>query len=260
MKPKTWAHPKFEMLQTTLGIPKVTAAGILEGLWYLAATFDDDVGRIGFSGSELVSWMGLKDLDGEKLVQALVKCRWLDKNSNDELIVHDWQDHKPNYLKNRIRQRKHRELSRDSHVTQHSCHVTVCDNNAPSASASVSASASERKRSTSASADVCAVPQGTSPTNSNSEYGFPIKGGRTWYLSARKLEEYRDSYPELDLDSEFRKARQWLRTNIPRRKTPQGMPNFLTSWLNRASDKNSTGQRTRQTLADIIGENYDEKS
>jgi hypothetical protein len=87
----------------------------------------------------------------------------------------------------------------------------------------------------------CDDPAGTPPINGkqpSSSYGFPLRGGKTWYLPIRKLDEYRDTYADsLDIDIEFRKAREWLRDNPPRRKTATGMPKFLTGWLNRACDR-----------------------
>lgn len=64
---------------------------------------------------------------------------------------------------------------------------------------------------------------------------FPTRSG-TWTLPPEKRREYWESYPGLDLESELRRARQWLRDNPKRRKTDRGMPRFLTNWLNRAGE------------------------
>jgi len=71
---------------------------------------------------------------------------------------------------------------------------------------------------------------------------FPIsgiKGGGEWMLTAAKLEEYRQAYPDMDVAGECRKARQWCIDNSKKRKTAQGMPAFLSRWM--ATAQNSHG-------------------
>jgi hypothetical protein len=68
------------------------------------------------------------------------------------------------------------------------------------------------------------------------EFGFVVCNGSEWFLSLAKHDEYRKTFPELDLGREFRKASQWLRDNPKKRKTPKGMPAFLGSWLSRAQN------------------------
>ena len=67
-----------------------------------------------------------------------------------------------------------------------------------------------------------------------SGYAFVLKGGKDYSLPKAKLEEYENTFAEVDIDSEFRKAQQWLRDNPAKRKTAAGMPRFLGSWLSRA--------------------------
>jgi hypothetical protein len=59
---------------------------------------------------------------------------------------------------------------------------------------------------------------------------------RSWRLTQPKLESWQSLYPSLDCLAECRKARQWLDDNPARRKTAQGMPRFLGSWLARAQN------------------------
>ncbi len=67
---------------------------------------------------------------------------------------------------------------------------------------------------------------------------FPTvgKGGSTWPLLDAKLEEYRQSFPGVDVLSELRKALQWCRDNPAKRKTFSGIPAFLGRWLARAQN------------------------
>jgi len=96
----------------------------------------------------------------------------------------------------------------------------------------------ENNASTNVEASAPAKPE--APAVAKSEFSFPVNSGKLWDLPQRKFDEYDATYSSrLDLPSELLKARQWLRDNPSRRKTPGGMPGFLTRWLNRAMDSNS---------------------
>lgn len=71
------------------------------------------------------------------------------------------------------------------------------------------------------------------------EFVFPTKGkgGETWTLTFRKLCEYREAYPDLDIEAELRAARQWCRDHPSQQKTPGGMLGFLTRWFNRSQNR-----------------------
>lgn len=102
--------------------------------------------------------------------------------------------------------------------------------------------------------DVCGVvDKSPTPPDDGSGYVFVVSSGQEWELSKTKLSEYRGTFPELDLDSELRRACQWLRDNPKRRKTPRGMHAFLGSWLDRSQNKgvvnrSTTGKKTLQEL------------
>lgn len=68
---------------------------------------------------------------------------------------------------------------------------------------------------------------------------FPTTGSgpREWHLTEAKVEEYRTTFPGLDVLAEFRLARQWCIDNTAKRKTARGMPAFLTRWLSRVQDR-----------------------
>lgn len=74
------------------------------------------------------------------------------------------------------------------------------------------------------------------PSNDLTEYVFEVSDGSEWTLTQAKLDQYRKTFPELDLNRELLKASQWLTDNPKRRKTPGGMPAFLSSWLGRAQN------------------------
>jgi hypothetical protein len=83
---------------------------------------------------------------------------------------------------------------------------------------------------------------------------FPTVGKRRkeWHLCESKLTEYRESFPDLDVLAECRKALQWCRDNPTKRKTATGMPPFLTRWLGKA--QNSCGGRSAGQPAETLAQ------
>ena len=62
------------------------------------------------------------------------------------------------------------------------------------------------------------------------------KDVREWPLVQSKIDEYRESFPGINVEAECRKARQWCIDNPTKRKTFKGMPKFLSGWMGRAQD------------------------
>jgi hypothetical protein len=97
---------KFKALSKRLQLPLCWTVGILEGLWVFAChnARDGDLSR--FSDLELAGWLEYPGNETE-LIDALVETGWLDRNG-DTVFVHDWNEHKPNWLKG-IQQRNEKE-------------------------------------------------------------------------------------------------------------------------------------------------------
>ena len=63
---------------------------------------------------------------------------------------------------------------------------------------------------------------------------FLLRSGQTWTILAETICDYQDTFRRVAVVAELRKAQQWLVANPQRRKTPKGMPRFLTNWLLKA--------------------------
>lgn len=115
MKVGSKDHIKVKRLKRALGIPLYQAIGILETLYQSAAQSADD-GAIGkFCNSDIaleLEWEG----DPDKLIAALVEARLLDEHPEDRLVIHDWEDHAPTFLKDRLRKRKQRTCDQSGGV------------------------------------------------------------------------------------------------------------------------------------------------
>lgn len=98
MKASTPELMKFQRLMRRLKESKRGTIGLLEGMW-LAVGKNCPRGDIGkFTNEEIaimVDWEG----DPDELIDALVECGWLDVCKVERLVVHDWNDHCPTYIK-----------------------------------------------------------------------------------------------------------------------------------------------------------------
>jgi phage tail sheath protein FI len=52
-----------------------------------------------------------------------------------------------------------------------------------------------------------------------------------------KIDEWKESYPAVDVEQEVRKCRQWNVDNPSRRKTARGVLKHVSAWLARCQDR-----------------------
>jgi hypothetical protein len=98
MKNNTIDLVKFKRLQRYLGENIRSVVGLLEMLW-MATQKNCPAGDIGkFSNEEIAI---LVDYDGnpDALIEYLVSTRFLDEHPDHRLVVHDWHEHAPNWVK-----------------------------------------------------------------------------------------------------------------------------------------------------------------
>jgi len=94
----TTEHIKFKMLMRRLNLSQWQAVGVLESIWHLTAR-SCPAGDIGsFSNDEIAVAIGW-DGDGNDLIDALVKHGWLDQSDEHRIIVHDWEEHCPTFIR-----------------------------------------------------------------------------------------------------------------------------------------------------------------
>ncbi len=105
MKQGTQLHPKFKSLAKVLDLRQYEAVGILESIWMMACQFAGEDGNLSrFTRKQIAEWMDW-DGDPERLINGLIDCGWLD-SVNGSLTIHDWNDHRPHYLKDRSRKKQ----------------------------------------------------------------------------------------------------------------------------------------------------------
>lgn len=97
-------HPKMKALARTLGVPHYSAVGLLELLWHFTAKFapQGDVGRFdNASIAEAMTYTG----DPDALCNALVATGWLDACTTNRLLVHGWEEHADQGVRNTLKGR-----------------------------------------------------------------------------------------------------------------------------------------------------------
>ncbi|TWT91654.1 hypothetical protein [Neorhodopirellula pilleata] len=242
MKTGTTSHPKFRSLQKRLELPVYAVVGILETVWMMAGQFADDGDLSRFTDDQIadaVDWPG----DGSDLVEALVEHRWLDRTKNG-VSVHDWLEHCPKYVQDRLSKRQKRADQKQVVETCRRKSATVAENRGlpnptqpdPIELKNIALSVSRSE-----------------PAFSGFRFPVKAKGAENWPLPVDKLNEYVETYGDrIWVEAELRKARQWCNDNIAKRKTPGGMLPFLGRWLASANDKGRS--RTAQLAADELPE------
>ena len=74
------------------------AVGILERLWHSTVTdaFRGDIGKLANDEiAESLGWFG----DADLIVSILLESNWLDEHDECRLVVHDWADHAPKWVR-----------------------------------------------------------------------------------------------------------------------------------------------------------------
>lgn len=106
VKKEAFSHSKMRRLQRTLGRSLSVCVGVLECLWNLAAR-ETPRGNIGkLTTEDIFDFIGFEGVEPEELIDALVKCGWLDRDPVHGLLIHDWPEHSDNTLHASIARRR----------------------------------------------------------------------------------------------------------------------------------------------------------
>jgi hypothetical protein len=101
MKVGTTDLIKFKRLQRRLNESQRGIVGLLELLWAGTAKNcpQGDIGRFeNIDIAVICDWPGDPDL----LIAALVECGWIDEHKEHRLVVHDWHEHAPTWVKGNL--------------------------------------------------------------------------------------------------------------------------------------------------------------
>jgi hypothetical protein len=247
MKSGTMDLLKFKRLQRRLGESTRGVVGLLEMLW-AGACKNCPRGDIGKFDNEDIAVMCDWDGDPDELVATLVECGWIDEDEEYRLVIHDWHDHAPNFVKGNA---KHlgglisgkQKADPKDHPRDHPKDTprdTPKDHpqgGSPSPIPPSQVKSSQVKPSQ-VKSDSCSEPppEASEPEEELTDFAFDALGGKRWILPASLYATYKPAYPAIELDVELRKAAAWLVSNPNQRKTPKGMSRFINGWLSKAQN------------------------
>ena len=80
---------------------------------------------------------------------------------------------------------------------------------------------------------------------------FPTKDGTPYLVKKEAVRQYLELYPGVDVEQEIRSMKAWCLANPTKLKTVNGMPRFITSWLNRSCNGGSRSKNTKKSNADM---------
>lgn len=249
MKHSTPNSIKFLKLKRRLGLAHWQVVGLLESLW-LFTQVNTPHGDIGRHSNEDIAAAIEYDGDPDELIRHLVECRWLDKSDQHRIVVHDWHQHAPNYIKGSV------ASSGGQFATQPANAEPADEGQNPVESGQTSPPAKQGGLAGGLGVGLSrgAKPVGQAPPqpnltkpNQTSKSGegeaspvlifettdHPPGGSAVWNLTAYRLSQWQAQYPNLDVLAECEKARDWLASNG--RKTQREMNRFLDNWLLRAT-------------------------
>lgn len=109
-------HPKTKKLARRLGVNRNEARGLLHCLWWWCLSYAED-GNLKKYGAEEIAdacdWEG----DPELLCDALLESGFLDKKSEGDLSIHDWEEYTGELLKKREAEKDRSQRRRDAKKT-----------------------------------------------------------------------------------------------------------------------------------------------
>jgi len=243
MKIGTPRHPKTLAMMTRLNISRPVAVGTLELLWQATAEYapQGDIGK--FTDEEiaaLVEWQH-PSITPKDFVRTLCDIRWLDPSTRHRLIIHDWHQHAPDYLRKRLsragldfygkgRVRRSADNGVQNDVSGAARPPTqpnhaVPNPTMPNQEKDSFASASAKPAATKA-IPIVFLPEERRFT------GVTDKDKATWTAA----------FPGVDQVQEVHKAIAWIMADWPRR-TRKNWRKFLTNWFSKAQE--SAGQSRR---------------
>ncbi len=86
---------------------------------------------------------------------------------------------------------------------------------------------------------------------------LPLRGGKDYAVRESAVEEYRRTFPLLDVVAELRKMRGWGQANPTQRKTPAGIRRHIHGWLAKASTEAAGKPGSRRAAdAEYMAENF----
>lgn len=237
---------KFKKLKRRLGVPHYAVVGVLESLWHIgsASCHDGAIGRM--SNEDIaaeIEWAGNPD----DLIQSLIDCGWLDLSAEHRLVIHDWEEHCPRFVKGAMS--KHgKKFAKPTPA------IAPCPEQPAIAPCLSTVPPNLTKPNLTKPNQTEGIAPWFPDGNTAPVITYPCNGNPPeWGLTKDQVDQWAALYIGVDILSECRKALGWLQAQT-HKKTARGMPRFLTSWLSRASDRPRGGYQPRVDSLSVLAE------
>ena len=237
MKRGTIEHVKMDRLAKALKLPRYAAAGIMESLWHMTATKAPS-GDISKLAPDDIAFYIQWDREPTELIEALVVCRWLDRDG-DLLLVHDWQEHAEDSVKKWLTRRGLKFAPKYTHVQK--CPDKSGNVASALAVAVAPAIAIAKPKPETALALTAAKPASEPET----KITWTIVGGFE-NITDQDRQDWATAYPACTLDVQLAQMTQWLKAN-PAKAHKSQWRRFITGWLARSQERGGDVASNRQT-------------
>jgi hypothetical protein len=81
-----------------------------------------------------------------------------------------------------------------------------------------------------------------------------LNDGTDWHPDDSDLRIWRNAYPGVDVEGEYRKMEAWLHSNPQKRKTLRGIKRFVNTWLKSARPAPAVKSSRETTLAEDLSD------
>lgn len=229
-------HPKTVRLVGLLG----KEAEVLPlRLWCYCGKYHCVDGKLsGYSPQEVESAVGWWGKPGE-MVTAMVKVGFLEAEV-DGFLVHEWVDHS-GHLRVFKERAKAGAKARWEQISNASSNAKSGVKQCPIPALPTKPTIQNQTK------DISLGPQ--EATRQETVFlTFPTVGkAKEWVLTHQFLDKIKPLFPKVDVEQESRNALGWCIGHASRRKTPGGMPKFLTGWMTRAQDSGKAGNAPKES-------------
>lgn len=268
MKHSATQSPKFMKLKRRLKLMQWEAVGLLESLWQFAIINCQD-GAIGkFSNEDIIAsfeWKG----DPDHTIAQLVECGWIDPHEEHRLVIHDWADHCPKFIKGALvrhgrsfvpcnakskeqppgqpPKQTAKEGAEEGPIRTHQHNITKSNLTKPNqtqpeeqVAPSPASPNSEQVPAPSSEFSKTKKPKPDETSLGGVVLVFPVMGDKEapeWSLHQTLVDEFQSDFPDVNVLEHFRAAHRWVKNNPEKRKTAKGMRKFLHGWIERSLNR-----------------------
>lgn len=222
-------HPKTLALKSALQTSLPTVVGHLELLWHFAAQHAPrgDIGK--WSNAAIAGacyWEG----DADAFVQALIDSGYADESATHRVVIHDWAEHCPQYVRAAL---SRRGISFASSDAQKELSLDATEEGSEERSRDPSILTKPNLTKPSPNGDDGAEPK-PAPAPAIT---IPLNDGTDYPIAGALVREWRELYPAVDVMQTLRNLRGWCLANPRRRKTRRGVLRFINAALAKDQDR-----------------------